>query len=549
MEYQTICKIKESEKATVELAAVELFVGPVIVKRLKGGKPEIYRLLAMQNNPHIPQIYAVEEKEDELLVAEEYVDGESLGEYLQKKLLSDEKKIALALQLCEAVGFLHALSPSIIHRDIKPSNILITGKGELKLIDFDASRQYKETPSSSDTRLLGTVEYAPPEQFGYSQTDVRSDIYSMGVVFHEMRPTENKKLEELWEKIAEKCTSFDPKNRYQSVAELKRELEKLATWKRRRKQKLMAWFGVIAAILVLGVLCTALWVRQRKTEQTDRTVPTNAPTATLSPLPTETPTPEPTATSTPMPTSQPTETPSPTPISTQTTPPLVLVEKDNGVEISVGSDDGEDEILAGLYAQDYYVDTFYKGLNTGVDFMQYSTLYEGKDVEFTDVTVWSLSTEEGFRVPEEFFYNENNILHINREYMSEWEAGVYRLKINYKDKANGRTGTMETHLLLSEGAEVAADAMLFDNNYLDFYYEYYDRVHTIVSNDIIGSFKDTGVWRLLENGRVAEFDTEFLMQYIEPGESGILNIHMELADGRSQNLKICYMPGKPSYAK
>ena len=225
MKYQTILTIKESEKATVELAAVELFVGPVIVKRLKGGNPEIYRLLSEQSNSHIPQIYAVEEQENELLIAEEYVDGENLAEHLQKSLLSDEQKLNYALQLCEAVGFLHALNPSVIHRDIKPSNILINGKGELKLIDFDASRHYKEAPSSSDTRLLGTVEYAPPEQFGYSQTDVRSDIYSMGVVFHEMRPTENKKMAEQWEKIAEKCTSFDPKNRYQSVEELKRELE------------------------------------------------------------------------------------------------------------------------------------------------------------------------------------------------------------------------------------------------------------------------------------------------------------------------------------
>ena len=89
---------------------------------------------------------------------------------MQKNLLSDEQKLNYALQLCEAVGFLHAMKPSVIHRDIKPSNILINNKMELKLIDFDASRQYKDAPSSSDTRLLGTVEYAPPEQFGYAQS-------------------------------------------------------------------------------------------------------------------------------------------------------------------------------------------------------------------------------------------------------------------------------------------------------------------------------------------------------------------------------------------
>ena len=327
MEYQTICKIKESEKATVELAAVELFVGPVIVKRLKGGKPEIYRLLAMQNNPHIPQIYAVEEKEDELLVAEEYVDGESLGEHLQNNLLSDEKKIELALQLCEAVGFLHALSPSIIHRDIKPSNILINGKGELKLIDFDASRQYKETPSSSDTRLLGTVEYAPPEQFGYSQTDVRSDIYSMGIVFHEMKLSENKKQTEKWEKIVEKCTSFDPKNRYQNVWELAEDIRKLQSRKSIRWIK-SAIFCVVAAVMLFAIGFAGWYLGNSKVQETGGTgaslteapVSTDAPTLTPTPEPTATatPMPEPTATLTPEPTATATATPEPTATATPT---------------------------------------------------------------------------------------------------------------------------------------------------------------------------------------------------------------------------------------
>lgn len=132
MEYQTIVTIKKTEKSMVELAATELFSGPVIVKHLKGGNPKIYRLLSVQRNDHIPQIYAIEEQEKELLVVEEYIDGESLREHLQRGVLSDEEKIEYALQLCEAVGFLHTMKPSVIHRDIKPSNILITGKGVLK---------------------------------------------------------------------------------------------------------------------------------------------------------------------------------------------------------------------------------------------------------------------------------------------------------------------------------------------------------------------------------------------------------------------------------
>lgn len=547
MEYRSIVTIKESEKATVELAAIELFVGPVIVKRLKGGNPEIYRLLSNQSNLHIPQIYAVEEQEKELLIAEEYVDGESLSEHLQKNLLSDEQKLNYALQLCEAVGFLHALNPSVIHRDIKPSNILINGKGVLKLIDFDASRHYKEAPSSSDTRLLGTVEYAPPEQFGYSQTDVRSDIYSMGVVFHEMRPTENKRLAEQWEKIAEKCTSFDPKNRYQSVAELKRELEKLADWKKNRRAKMAAWIGGAALLLTVAVMAVVLWPKKENAENVGGARLTDVPTET--PTPEHTPTPEPTATPSPMPT--PTVTPSPTPMNTPTSTAMLTPTRIATVTTSSGNignsfiSTGSD-IADELLKQNFYIDTFYKGLDTGADFMQYSTLYEGKEVSFTKIRVENLETGERFLVPEDLFYNENNVVHIKRSYMLEWAESCYRLDIEYEDET-GRRGSMGTHLMVYEGDTVAESAQLFDNNYLEYYYEYDACVHTILANDTVGRFKDTGEYKLTENGRVIEFDEDFLKQHIVLGGSGEFFLDLELEDGRRQRLAIRYLPGKPSY--
>lgn len=548
MEYRSIVTIKESEKATVELAAIELFVGPVIVKRLKGGNPEIYRLLSNQGNSHIPQIYAVEEQENELFIAEEYVDGKSLSEHLQKNLLSDEQKLNYALQLCEAVGFLHALNPSVIHRDIKPSNILINGKGVLKLIDFDASRHYKEAPSSSDTRLLGTVEYAPPEQFGYSQTDVRSDIYSMGVVFHEMRPTENKKLVEQWEKIAEKCTSFDPKNRYQSVAELKRELEKLSDWKKNRRGKIAAWIGGMEVLLAVAVLAVMLWYGQKVAEDAGGEKLTSVPTSVLTITATETSTPEPTATSTPTPTVtlSPTPTNTPTPAAMPTPTRIATVTTSNGnIEdsfISTGSDIADE-----LLKQRFYIDTFYKEIDTGADFMQYSTLYEGKEVSFTKIRVENLENGEQFFLPEDVFYNENNVVHIKRSYMLEWAVSCYRLDIEYEDRANGRRGSMTTHLMVYEGDKVAENAQLFDNNYLEYYYEYDTCVHVILANDTVGRFKNTGEYKLKENGRVIEFDAEFLKQHIVLGGSGEFFLDLELEDGRRQRLTIRYLPGKPSY--
>ena len=214
MEYKPILTIAESEKSTIVLARMQGHSGPVVIKKLLDSSPEIYRQLQNIKNPHLPQIFEVEVSGKELLIAEEYLDGVTLEEYLQQGQDSDESKLQIALQLCEAVGFLHALEPPVIHRDIKPANIMITGNRMVKLIDFDASRQYKEMYTGSDTRLLGTMEYAPPEQFGFSQTDMRSDIFSIGVVFHEMELKSSRKLENEWEKIVKKCTNFDPKHRY-----------------------------------------------------------------------------------------------------------------------------------------------------------------------------------------------------------------------------------------------------------------------------------------------------------------------------------------------
>lgn len=224
MKYITIQVIKKSDRSEVIFAAVDELDVPVVVKRLQGANPEIYREIAKLRNPHIPKIYCVEEKDGELCVAEEYVDGRTLDVYLAEETLTDVQKLELCVQLCEALEVLHQCKPPVIHRDIKPSNILITGDGVLKLIDFDASRQYKTEKNTSDTRLLGTIEYAAPEQFGYAQTDVRSDIYSIGVVFSEITVDKDVAFAKDWKRLVDKCTSFDPENRYKNVSELKKDI-------------------------------------------------------------------------------------------------------------------------------------------------------------------------------------------------------------------------------------------------------------------------------------------------------------------------------------
>lgn len=284
MNYTPIQVMKKSEWVEVVFASVDGMEQPVVVKRLVEANPEIYRVLAGIQSPHIPIIYQVEEREDALYVIEEFVDGRTLNTYLAEEELTDTGKVELMLKLCDAMEVLHRCIPPVIHRDIKPSNILITPDGELKIIDFDAARQYKAEKNSGDTRLLGTVEYAAPEQFGYSQTDLRSDIYSVGVVFSEINIGKDAPFAKDWKRLVDKCTSFDPENRYKNVADLKRDLVKcLGKTKGARK---IFYPLVIGAALIALLVAGSLWINHENKNEVVNTEPTYPAQQSVTPEPT-----------------------------------------------------------------------------------------------------------------------------------------------------------------------------------------------------------------------------------------------------------------------
>lgn len=169
----------------------------------------------LRKNPcmYIPAIREYEEKNDHLIVIEEYVDGETLEERLPS--LTENEKYMILFQLLEGISFLHHASAPIIHRDIKPSNIMITQDGVVKIIDYDAAKLFvKNEPR--DTVLLGTEGSAAPEQYGFGSSDQRTDIYGIGILIREMFPGNMRML-----KTADKCTQLDPDDRYQTVEELK----------------------------------------------------------------------------------------------------------------------------------------------------------------------------------------------------------------------------------------------------------------------------------------------------------------------------------------
>lgn len=194
-----------------------------------------YKKLLNKENPNLVKIFYVAEDSNSTYVIEEYISGITLKEKLQNAYrFTDSEVEKIALQLCDGLAFLHKLD--ILHRDITPSNIiLINGTQQVKIIDLGAARSIQE--KAMDTRLLGTPGYAPPEQYGFSSTDTRSDIFSLGKTMLELlENSRNKRLKVVFQR----CTELDPINRYQSIDELKKALENKYTFQSIPKNWLFA---------------------------------------------------------------------------------------------------------------------------------------------------------------------------------------------------------------------------------------------------------------------------------------------------------------------
>lgn len=212
MEYEEINLLKRSEKSIVHLVR-EKYSGKVFVQKVLEGKKEIYLTLKNYEHPYLPKLYEVSLSDDTTTVIEEYIEGESLG----SAELSEKQLLCAARELCSVLEFLHG--KEIIHRDVKPSNIILASDGHIRLIDFDAARQPKDD-LEQDTRLLGTRGYAPPEQYGFAQTDARTDIYALGITLKQLLGDKAQKIS--YRHIIQKCTKWNPEKRYQSVGKVKR---------------------------------------------------------------------------------------------------------------------------------------------------------------------------------------------------------------------------------------------------------------------------------------------------------------------------------------
>ncbi len=211
---------------------------------------DVYLQLQNAQIPGVPQIREMIPNGDSLILIEDYIHGQTLDQLLkQQGPLSEEDSLDILLSLCTVLEKLHHLNPPVVHRDLKLSNIIRTESGSIYIVDFDTARNY-EPGQEQDTELLGTKEYAAPEQYGFGQSDARSDIYALGVILNRLLTGEYPKHRLASGdigKIIQRCTRMEADERFQTVKELEDEIQTLiqskerfsATWFRQKKKNIL----------------------------------------------------------------------------------------------------------------------------------------------------------------------------------------------------------------------------------------------------------------------------------------------------------------------
>ncbi len=535
LNYSIITPIKESNKGKVCLAKVEGYEFPVIVKELKHGNKAVFHALRALESTYFPKIYDVVEGTDHLLIAEEYIEGEILSDYLASGKLTEAEWLDIAKQLCEALRSLHTHVPPIIHRDMKPSNIILNSKGRVKIIDFDSSRLYK-AESEGDTRLLGTERYAPPEQYGFSQTDCRSDIYSLGVVFGMFPAFSSKARQKRWKQLVEKCTLFAPESRFQAVEEVEKEVNKIE-----KISRIQFWKtgGMIAGIiLIMLVACLLWWPGNSVPTLTGDEIPTStsAPTAEAEvTTPTNVPV---TDAEVPTPTVAPVtedEVPTPTvaPVTDAEVPTPTLapeIEEANRTTPPAWRDiEGEIPAFVSLKEQirnnHLTVEHCFKDRLSESGFLLQVKWLEQQQIEFRGVELYSHRDDTQVKVEEPHYEVSGSIISIDKVYMQAVEEGYYTIVVSMHNTENDHDINHSAVLYVAEHDAWENREAWLQNTTMSFYGAEGETLHNVVmnesSNEIVSLLHqdrtpvDSSLYRVTHGGRGIEFTNELLSQYRE----------------------------------
>ena len=258
--YEIIKTIGEGGMANVYLANDTILDRKVAIKVLRGDLSNDEKFirrfkreaLSVSNlsHPNIVEVYDVGEEDGNYYIVMEYIEGKTLKQLLQKRgALTLNEVIDIMTQLTD--GLAHAHEAYIIHRDIKPQNIMIEDNGLVKITDFGIAMALNSTQLTQTNSVMGSVHYLPPEQANGKGSTVKSDIYSLGILMYELLTgsvpfkgdtaveialkhmkekipsirKQNPTIPQSVEKIVLKATAKNPKNRYDNVRDMYKDLQ------------------------------------------------------------------------------------------------------------------------------------------------------------------------------------------------------------------------------------------------------------------------------------------------------------------------------------
>ena len=257
--YEVIRSIGEGGMANVYLGYDTILDRNVAIKVLRGDLSNDEKFVrrfqrealsaSSLAHPNIVEMYDVGEDDGTYYIVMEYVEGKTLKQLLKKRgTLTLSEAIDIMSQLTD--GMTHAHDSYIIHRDLKPQNIMIKDDGQIKITDFGIAMALNATQLTQTNSVMGSVHYLPPEQASGKGCTIKSDIYSMGIIFYELLSgslpfrgenaveialkhmrdplpslrEDNPSIPQSIENIIRKATAKNPKNRYDSAREMHEDL-------------------------------------------------------------------------------------------------------------------------------------------------------------------------------------------------------------------------------------------------------------------------------------------------------------------------------------
>ncbi|MBQ9039816.1 MAG: protein kinase [Clostridia bacterium] len=283
-EYRALSCKKVDDSGAVFLAERRDTGQPVLVKvtcspeeRLcLKNEYELLKRLQRAGGPaaaRFPCAIACLESEGSCALVREYIPGQSMEEYVESEParpgIARDMALKCLISVLEQLSVLHRMRPPVIHRDIKPQNVILDDRGDFHLIDLGIAREYR-AGDVADTRVMGTSLTAPPEQYGFRQTDARSDIYSAGVLLRycltqEYGEAADAHIDAELRAIVRQATQFAPQMRYRRAEDMLAALRRAAGDPKNKRGPTRRRAAIaVAVVALLSVLCLA-WLHIRLT--------------------------------------------------------------------------------------------------------------------------------------------------------------------------------------------------------------------------------------------------------------------------------------------